>query len=62
VAEREWKPPNPPTRVDDVVIFPNGEVQQLTAKQVTALDRGDEVVLPMPPTWPWKEIIYPWPS
>jgi len=56
------KPPNPPTRVDDVVIFPNGEVQQLSKKQQRALDRGEELILPTPPTWPWREIVYRWPS
>jgi hypothetical protein len=62
MAERERRPPNPPTRVDDLVVFPNGEVQYLSTEQAAALDRGDEVVLPMPPTYPWKQIIYKWPS
>jgi hypothetical protein len=58
VAERERRPPNPPTRVDDVVLFPNGAVYVLSEKEIARLDSGEllRLVPPPPPNWP--EVIY----
>jgi hypothetical protein len=58
VAERERRPPNPPMRVGNVVIFANGEVRQLTRRQAAALAQGKELVLPTPPHRLWKEVAY----
>jgi hypothetical protein len=58
VTERERRPPNPPTRVGNVVIFANGEVQQLTRRQVWERTRGKELILPTPPRRLWKEVVY----
>jgi 5-formyltetrahydrofolate cyclo-ligase len=58
VPERERRPPNPPTRVGNVVIFANGEVKQLSLKQAAALAEGKELLLPTPPHRLWKEVAY----
>ena len=41
----ERRPPNPPVRVDDYVIYADGTSRRLTKGQMRALDRGDTLFL-----------------
>lgn len=52
------RPSNPPTRVGNVVIFSNGQWRMLTRGEQSALDKGKPLVIPTPPYFPWREIVY----
>jgi hypothetical protein len=57
-AGRTVRPSNPPTRVGNVVIFSNGQWRMLTRGEQSALDKGKPLVIPTPPYFPWREIVY----